>query len=36
MYLKNWPIYGTIEMKNVNVKYEDKLPVILKDINFKI
>lgn len=32
----NWPALGEIEVKNLQVRYADHLPLVLKDISFKV
>ncbi len=32
----HWPVTGTLEFKNVNVRYAAHMPLVLKNVNFKI
>lgn len=33
---EEWPTQGTIEFKNVRMKYDENLPFVLNDISFSI
>ena len=35
-YVKGWPSEGSLEAKGVNARYRSDLPLVIKNLNFKI